>query len=68
MSIYDLIQLSLLLFCIAITFAFLAWHKHAVAAWWYQRIHKELRDAAPWADPKKVRRVYREELKKEAIT
>lgn len=62
MYIYDLLQLSLLLFCVAIVFAFLAWRKNAVAAWWYHRVHKELRDAAPWADPKKVRRVYREEL------
>lgn len=62
MSIYDLLQLSLLLLCIAIIFAYLAYNKHAVAAWWYQRVHKELRDAAPWADPKKVRRVYRSEI------
>jgi hypothetical protein len=68
MNIYDLLQLSLLLFCIASALAYLAWNRYAVAAWWYQRIHKELRDAAPWADPRKVRRVYREELKKEAIT
>lgn len=68
MSIYEWMQLLLLLLCVLIVFAFLAWNKHAVAAWWYQRVHKELRDAAPWADPKKVRRVYREELKKEAIT
>ena len=62
MNIYDLLQLSLLLFCIAITFAFLSWHRNAVAAWWFQRIHKELRDAAPWADPRKVKRVYRTEV------
>ena len=62
MNIYDLLQLSLLLLCIAIVMAYLAYNKHAVAAWWYQRIHKELRDAAPWADPRKVRRVYRREL------
>lgn len=66
MSIYDLIQLSLLLFCIAIALAYLAWNRYAVAAWWYQRIHKELRDAAPWADPKKVRRVYGKELRDNA--
>lgn len=63
MNIYDWLQLFLLLFCIAIVFAFLAWHKNAVAAWWYQRIHKELRDAAPWADPRKVQRVYREDAR-----
>lgn len=61
MTIYDLLQLSLLLFCIAITLAYLAWNKHAVAAWWYQRVHKELRDAAIWADPRKVRAAYRNE-------
>ena len=53
MSIYDLLQLLLLLLCIAIVFACVAYNKHAVAAWWYQRVHKELRDAAPWADPRK---------------
>ena len=63
MSIYDLLQLSLLLFCIAIIFAYLAWNKHAVAAWWYQRVHKELRDAAIWADPRKVRAAYRGECR-----
>lgn len=63
MNIYELLQLSLLLFCISIVLAFLAYNKHSVAAWWYQRIHKELRDAAPWADPRKVRRVYREDAR-----
>lgn len=62
MNIYDWMQLLLLLLCILIVLAYLAWQKQAVAAWWYQRIHKELRDAAPWADPKKVRRVYRDEV------
>jgi hypothetical protein len=63
MSIYELLQLALLLLCIAIVFAYLAYNKHAVAAWWYQRIHKELRDAAPWADPRKVRKVYGSECR-----
>jgi hypothetical protein len=62
MSIYELLQLALLLLCIAIILAYLAWNKHAVAAWWYQRVHKELRDAAPWADSRKVRAAYRGEL------
>jgi hypothetical protein len=62
MSIYELLQLALLLLCIAIILAYLAWNKHAVAAWWYQRVHKELRDAAPWADPRKVRVAYRSEI------
>jgi hypothetical protein len=62
MSIYELLQLALLLLCIAIVFAYLAYNKNAVAAWWYQRVHKELRDAAIWADPRKVRAAYRGEL------
>jgi hypothetical protein len=63
MNIYDLLELSLLLFCILIVLAYLTYTKNAVAAWWYQRIHKELRDAAPWADPRKVRAVYRSECR-----
>ena len=63
MSIYELLQLALLLLCIAIILAYLAWNKHAVAAWWYQRVHKELRDAATWADPRKVRAAYRNECR-----
>ena len=63
MNIYDWMQLLLLLLCALIVFAYLAWQKQTVAAWWYQRIHKELRDAAPWADPRKVRAAYRGECR-----
>lgn len=45
----------------ALILEMLRYNKACVAAWWYQRIHKELRDAAPWADPRKVRRVYMRE-------
>lgn len=63
MSIYDLLQLSLLLFSIAIVFAYLAWNRYAVAAWWYQRVNQELRDCRTWADPKKVHAAYKSEVK-----
>ena len=62
------IQILIALAGIALVLELLRYNKSCVAAWWYKRIHKELRDAAPWADPKKARRVYRSELKKEAIT
>ena len=66
MTIYDLLQLLLLLVCVLIVIAFLAYCKHAAALDMHRHIHKELRDAAPWADPKKVRRVYRKELRENA--
>lgn len=47
----------------ALVLEILRYNKACVAAWWYQRIHKELREAAPWADPRKVRRIYREEIR-----
>jgi hypothetical protein len=62
MTLYELVEIVTYLLCILIVLAYLAYNKHAVAAWWHQRVYKELRDAAPWADPRKVRRVYRGEI------
>lgn len=56
-------QILIALAGIALVLELLRYNKACVAAWWYKRIHKELRDAAPWADPRKVRRVYREDAR-----
>ena len=58
----ELLEILVILAGGALIVELLRYNREAVAAWWYQRIHKELRDAAPWADPKKVRRIYRREL------
>ena len=47
----------------ALVLEMLRYNKACVAAWWLERVHKELRDAAPWADPKKVRAAYRGECR-----
>ena len=62
-DIYTLLQILVGLAGAAMVLELLRYNKACVAAWWYRRIHKELRDAAPWADPKKVRRVYRSECR-----
>ena len=48
---------------VALVLEMLRYNKACVAAWWNARVHKELRDAATWADPKKVRRVYGRECR-----
>ncbi len=62
-DIYTLLQILVGLAGAAMVLELLRYNKACVAAWWNKRIHKELRDAAPWADPKKVRRVYRSECR-----
>ena len=55
-------QVLIVLVGIAVVLEILRYNKACVDAWWKKRLFKELRDAAPWADPRKVRRIYREEI------